>query len=147
MAETAGSNPARRFMKETPIAILMGSDSDRDKVAPCLKVLQEQNIQYDSLVMSAHRQPDNVRVFAMDARKAGYKVIIAAAGLSNALAGVCAAHSDLPVIGLPLNAGSLGGMDALLSTVQMPPGVPVASVGIDNARNAAWLAIRILSIT
>ena len=133
--------------KKNRVAIVMGSVSDEPKIQSALKVLEDNKITYKTFIMSAHRDPDKVRRFAKGARQSGHKVIIAAAGLSNALAGACAAHSDLPVIGLPLNAGSLGGMDALLSTVQMPPGVPVASVGIDNARNAAWMAIRILSIS
>lgn len=124
----------------------MGSKSDKEKVQPCLEILRKNNIPHVEHTMSAHREPDKVREFAINARESGIKIIIAAAGLSNALAGACAAHSDLPVIGLPLNAGTLGGIDALLSTVQMPSGVPVATVGIGNAKNAAHMAIRILSI-
>jgi len=128
------------------VSVIMGSKSDREKIQPCLEVLKENNVPYIHYTMSVHREPDRVREYAINARQNGIKVIIAAAGLSNALAGACAAHSDLPVIGLPLNAGTLGGIDALLSTVQMPSGIPVATVGIDNAKNAAWMAIRILSV-
>ena len=132
--------------RKNRVAVIIGSDSDLDRIHDCLKILRENDIPHQRFTMSAHREPDKVRTFAKFARKNGYKVIIAAAGLSNALAGDCAAYSDLPVIGLPLDAGTLGGMDALLSTVQMPPGVPVASVGINNGRNAAWLAMRILTV-
>jgi len=128
------------------VAVVIGSNSDVDRIQTCLKVLRDHDIPHERFIMSAHREPDKVRTFAKKARSEGYKVIIAGAGLSNALAGACASYSDLPVIGLPFEAGTLGGMDALLSTVQMPPGVPVASVGIGNGRNAALMAVRILSI-
>jgi phosphoribosylaminoimidazole carboxylase PurE protein len=110
-----------------------------------LPILREAGLDADVIVSSAHREPDRTAQLARDAAANGYGVVICGAGLSAALPGVVAAHTRLPVIGVPLSA-ALGGLDALLSTVQMPPGVPVACVGIDNARNAAHLAIRILQL-
>lgn len=124
--------------------ILIGSESDRPKLQGALDVLQDAGAEAELLVSSAHREPDRTRQLASAARDEGYSVVICAAGLSAALPGFVAAHTDLPVIGVPISAGSLGGMDALLSTVQMPPGVPVAAVGIDSAKNAAHLALRML---
>ena len=117
-------------------------------VASSADELAERGILHETRVMSAHRDPDMVAEYARNARMRGLKVIIAGAGLSAALPGVVAAHTDLPVIGVPLSSrlSAAGGLDALLSVVQMPPGVPVASVGVDNARNAAVLAARILSV-
>src|SRR5690348_8852766 len=113
-----------------------------------LTVLEEQGIGYEFEVRSAHRAPEAVAEYARTARERGLKVLICGAGLSAALPGVVAAHSDLPVIGVPLTSSTsvAGGLDALLSIAQMPPGVPVACVGVDNARNAAVLASRILSL-
>jgi 5-(carboxyamino)imidazole ribonucleotide mutase len=110
--------------------------------------LEEHGIRYETRVMSAHREPDTVAEYAKNARMRGLRVIIAGAGLSAALPGVVAAHTDLPVIGVPLTSKTsvAGGLDALLAVTQMPPGVPVASVGVDNAKNAAVLAARILSL-
>ena len=110
------------------------------------KVLEEAEVTFEIRVMSAHREPDVVADYCRNARMRGLRVIIAGAGLSAALPGVAAAHTDLPVIGVPLTSRlpPLGGLDALLSVAQMPPGVPVACVGLDNARNAAHLALRIL---
>ena len=110
-------------------------------------VLEEQGISYEVRVMSAHREPDTVADYCKNARMRGLRLIIAGAGLSAALPGVAAAHTDLPVIGVPLSSrlSALGGLDAVLSIVQMPPGVPVACVGLDNARNAGHLAARMLS--
>lgn len=127
----------------TRILILMGSESDRDRMEKALPILREAGEEADVHVSSAHREPDRTAELARTAESKGYRVIICGAGLSAALPGVVAAHTRLPVIGVPLSA-ALGGLDALLSTVQMPPGVPVACVGIDNARNAAHLALRIL---
>ena len=109
--------------------------------------LEERGIRYEIRVMSAHRDPDTVAEYCRNARMRGLRVIIAGAGLSAALPGVAAAHTDLPVIGVPLSSrlSALGGLDAILSIAQMPPGVPVACVGLDNARNAGHLAARILS--
>jgi 5-(carboxyamino)imidazole ribonucleotide mutase len=125
------------------VLILMGSESDRERMEKALPILTEAGIETEVAVSSAHREPDRTADLARNAEQRGFRVIICGAGLSAALPGVVAAHTKLPVIGVPLSA-ALGGLDALLSTVQMPPGVPVACVGIDNAKNAAHLAIRIL---
>jgi 5-(carboxyamino)imidazole ribonucleotide mutase len=129
------------------VGIVMGSESDREVMEKACKELNERGISNEIQVMSAHRSPDLVATYAKEARSRGLRIIIAGAGLSAALPGVVAAHTDLPVIGVPLAAktGVMNGLDALLSVAQMPPGVPVACVGVDNARNAAVLAARILS--
>jgi 5-(carboxyamino)imidazole ribonucleotide mutase len=129
------------------VGIVMGSKSDMPAMEAAERELSERGIRSEVRVMSAHRQPDIVAEYARNARMRGLRVIIAGAGLSAALPGVVAAHTDLPVIGVPLTSRTsvAGGLDALLSIAQMPPGVPVACVGIDNARNAAVLAARILS--
>ena len=128
------------------VGIVMGSESDRPTMEKAGKELEERGISYEIQVMSAHRSPDLVATYAKEARSRGLRIVIAGAGLSAALPGVVAAHTDLPVIGVPLAAktGVMNGLDALLSVAQMPPGVPVACVGVDNARNAAVLAARIL---
>jgi len=128
------------------VGVLVGSESDRARVQGALDELDARGIAYEFDVRSAHRTPDAVAEYARTARERGVRVIIAGAGLSAALPGVVAAHTDLPVIGLPLRSSLsvLDGLDALLSIAQMPPGVPVACVGVDNARNAAVLAARIL---
>ena len=128
------------------VGIVMGSKSDMAAMESAAKELTERGIAHEVRVMSAHRDPDKVADYARNARMRGLQVIIAGAGLSAALPGVVAAHSDLPVIGVPLTSRTsvAGGLDALLSIAQMPPGVPVACVGVDNARNAAVLAARIL---
>jgi phosphoribosylaminoimidazole carboxylase PurE protein len=126
------------------VLMLMGSESDRPTMEKGAAVLREAGVGIDVVVSSAHRDPVRTAELASGARDAGYEVVICGAGLSAALPGVVAAHTDLPVIGVPISAGTLGGLDALLSIAQMPPGVPVAAVGIDNARNAAHLAMRIL---
>src|SRR6476619_5511672 len=125
----------------------MGSESDRPTMEKAGAELEERGISFEVQVMSAHRSPDLVATYAKEARSRGLRVIIAGAGLSAALPGVVAAHTELPVIGVPLSSSTsvAGGLDALLSVAQMPPGVPVACVGVDNARNAAVLAARILS--
>jgi phosphoribosylaminoimidazole carboxylase PurE protein len=133
---------------DTPrVGIVMGSKSDLPAMQAAEKELTERGIRCEVRVMSAHREPDKVADYAKNAHMRGIRVIIAGAGLSAALPGVVAAHSDLPVIGVPLTSRTsvAGGLDALLSISQMPPGVPVACVGVDNARNAAVLAARILS--
>ncbi len=133
---------------DTPlVGIIMGSKSDMPEMEKAGEVLAEKGIRYEVRVMSAHRDPDTVADYCRNARMRGLRVIIAGAGLSAALPGVAAAHSDLPVIGVPLSSrlSAMGGLDAILSIVQMPPGVPVACVGLDNARNAGHLAARILS--
>lgn len=129
------------------VGIIMGSKNDMPEMEKAGAVLAEAGIQHEIRVMSAHRDPDVVAEYCKNARMRGLRVIIAGAGLSAALPGVAAAHTDLPVIGVPLSSRltAAGGLDAILSIVQMPPGVPVAAVGLDNARNAGHLAVRILS--
>jgi 5-(carboxyamino)imidazole ribonucleotide mutase len=129
------------------VGIVMGSKSDMAAMQSAAEELEKHGILHEVRVMSAHRDPDVVAEYAKNARMRGLRVIIAGAGLSAALPGVVAAHTDLPVIGVPLTSSKsvAGGLDALLSIAQMPPGVPVACVGVDNARNAAVLAARILS--
>jgi phosphoribosylaminoimidazole carboxylase PurE protein len=128
------------------VGIVMGSKSDMPVMERAGDELKERGIRFEIRVMSAHRDPETVADYAKNARMRGLRVIIAGAGLSAALPGVVAAHTDLPVIGVPLTSKTsvAGGLDALLSVTQMPPGVPVASVGVDNAKNAAVLAARIL---
>jgi phosphoribosylaminoimidazole carboxylase PurE protein len=128
------------------VAILMGSKSDLPAMEKAEAELKARGISSETRVMSAHREPDTVADYAKNAKLRGLRVIIAGAGLSAALPGVVAAHTELPVIGVPLTSRTsvAGGLDALLSISQMPPGVPVACVGVDNARNAAVLAARIL---
>jgi phosphoribosylaminoimidazole carboxylase PurE protein len=130
------------------VGIVMGSQSDLPTMEAAAKELEKQGIHHETRVMSAHREPDTVADYAKNAEMRGLKVIIAGAGLSAALPGVVAAHTALPVIGVPLTSSKsvAGGLDALLSIAQMPPGVPVACVGVDNARNAAVLAARILAL-
>ena len=127
------------------VGIIMGSKNDKDKMRPAGQVLHEHGISYEVRVLSAHRQPEETADYCSNARMRGLKVIIAGAGMSAALPGVAAAHSDLPVVGVPISGKNLGGLDALLSAVQMPPGVPVACVAIDGAKNAGLLAIRIIN--
>src|SRR5947209_4449983 len=128
------------------VGIVMGSKSDLPAMEAAEKELTERGIRSEVRVMSAHREPDKVADYARNAKFRGLRVIIAGAGLSAALPGVVAAHCELPVIGVPLTSRTsvAGGLDALLAIAQMPPGVPVACVGVDNARNAAVLAARIL---
>jgi phosphoribosylaminoimidazole carboxylase PurE protein len=127
------------------VGIIMGSANDKPKMQPAGQALHEAGIRYEVRVMSAHRDPEKVRDYCLNARMRGLKVIIAGAGMSAALPGVAAAHSDLPVVGVPIGGRNLGGLDALLSAVQMPPGVPVACVAIDGAKNAGLLAARIIN--
>jgi phosphoribosylaminoimidazole carboxylase PurE protein len=132
---------------DTPrVGIIMGSKSDMDVMDGAAKVLREADVHHEVRVMSAHREPELVAEYCRNARMRGLRVIIAGAGLSAALPGVAAAHTDLPVIGVPLSSrlSAMGGLDAILSVLQMPPGVPVAGVGLDNAKNAGNLALRIL---
>ena len=133
-------------MEKKKIAILMGSDSDLPTLKPGIDILKQFGVEYSVRVMSAHRTPKPAAEFASTARDKGYGVIIAAAGVAAHLAGAMAAQSTLPVIGIPVSAGALKGLDALLSTVQMPPGVPVATVAVDGALNAALLAVQILAV-
>lgn len=126
------------------VLIVAGSESDRHVVEKAEKVLRDAGVKYEFEIASAHRTPDRVAELAKEAEGRGIRVVIAAAGLAAALPGVVAAHSRLPVIGLPVAAGALRGIDALLAIAQMPPGVPVATVGIDAGGNAAHFALRIL---
>jgi 5-(carboxyamino)imidazole ribonucleotide mutase len=130
---------------EPLVGIIMGSKNDMPKMEPAGAALDEAGISHEMRVMSAHRDPEMVREYCINARMRGLKVIIAGAGMSAALPGVAAAHTDLPVIGVPILGKSLGGLDALLSAVQMPPGIPVACVAIDGAKNAGILAARIIN--
>jgi 5-(carboxyamino)imidazole ribonucleotide mutase len=136
-------------MSNPLVGIVVGSESDRPRMQGALDELDARGIAHEFEVRSAHRQPDSVAEYGRTARERGLRVLIAGAGLAAALPGVLAAHTDLPVIGVPLRSSLsvLDGLDALLSIVQMPPGVPVACVGVDNAKNAAVLAARILGPT
>jgi phosphoribosylaminoimidazole carboxylase PurE protein len=136
-------------MAQPKVAVLMGSESDRERMQGAAQVLDELEIPYEIHVMSAHRMPSKVADFATGAAGRGICVLIAAAGMANHLAGAVAARTILPVIGVPLDASSLGGLDALLATVQMPSGVPVATVAVGGAgaKNAAWLAAQILALS
>ena len=129
------------------VAIIMGSDSDLPVLKPAVKMLAELEIPFDVRVMSAHRTPAEAADFARNARAEGYGVIIAAAGKATHLAGALAAQTILPVIGVPVKSSTLDGLDALLSTVQMPGGIPVATVAIDGAQNAALLAAQMLALS
>lgn len=128
------------------VLILMGSDSDFEVMKKSAKILKDLNIPFELDVCSAHRTPDRAKKYAEEAEERGIEVIIAAAGMAAHLAGFIAAHTTLPVIGVPVSSGALNGFDALLSTVQMPPGIPVATVGVNGSENAGWLACEILSI-
>ncbi len=127
------------------VAVVMGSDSDFEKLKGCISKLRSFKIDVDVNVISAHRTPDRAAEFAKNAEKNGIEVIICAAGMAAHLGGVMAAHTVVPVIGIPIKS-TFDGMDALLATVQMPPGIPVATVGVDNGTNAAILAAQILSL-
>ncbi len=129
------------------VGILMGSDSDLPVMEKAAKVLSELGVPYELDISSAHRLPDKTAKYAQTARERGLKVIIAGAGMAAHLAGVIASHTTLPVIGVPLKSGALEGVDALYATVQMPPGIPVATVAIDGAANAAYLACEILAVS
>lgn len=129
------------------IAIMMGSDSDLPVVEKAIAVLKQFEVPYEVHVYSAHRTPEEAKVFSENARKNGFGAIIAAAGMAAHLAGAVAANTTLPVIGIPVASGGLGGMDALLSTVQMPTGIPVATVAVNGAGNAALLCVEMLAIT
>ena len=144
--ETVEAEFARLEVDTPVVGIVMGSKSDMPAMEAAAKELTERGILHETRVMSAHRDPETVADYAKNAKLRGLRVIIAGAGLSAALPGVVAAHTQLPVIGVPLTSSKsiAGGLDALLSIAQMPPGVPVACVGVDSARNAAVLAARIL---
>ena len=128
------------------VGIVMGSDSDLPVIEKAVKVLRELDIPFEAHVYSAHRTPEQARDFALNARADGFGVILAAAGMAAHLAGAIAANTTLPVIGIPCKGPALDGMDALLSTVQMPSGIPVATVGVGNGANASLLAAEILAV-
>ncbi|MBO5929886.1 MAG: 5-(carboxyamino)imidazole ribonucleotide mutase [Clostridia bacterium] len=128
------------------VAVIMGSDSDLPVVSKAIDTLKEFGVPYETHVFSAHRTPVEARDFTLSAREKGFGVSIAAAGKAAHLAGAIAANTTLPVIGIPVKSSTLDGLDALLSTVQMPGGIPVATVAIDGAQNAALLAIQILGV-
>ena len=135
-------------MLQTPkVAVVMGSDSDFPKLVPCIKILKEFGVEVDVNVISAHRTPEDAEVFAKSAEEKGIGVIIAAAGKAAHLGGIIAAHTILPVIGLPIKSSTMDGLDSLLSIVQMPKGIPVATVAIDGGDNAGILAAQILSLS
>jgi 5-(carboxyamino)imidazole ribonucleotide mutase len=129
------------------VAILMGSPNDMPKLEPAAETLKEFGVEPDVRVMSAHRTPAKVAEFVSTARENGYAALICGAGMAAHLAGAAAAQTTLPVIGVPIASGALNGVDALYSTVQMPPGIPVATVAVDGAKNAALLAVQMLAIT
>ena len=134
-------------MDQPLVAVVMGSASDIEHVQPCLDVLKDLGVPFEVTVASAHRTPDRATEYARTAQERGIKVIIAAAGWAAHLPGVLAAYTILPIIGLPIGSSPLGGTDALYSIVQMPPGVPVACVGINTGRNAGILAAQILALS
>jgi 5-(carboxyamino)imidazole ribonucleotide mutase len=129
------------------VAVLMGSASDKDKMQPAVDILERFGIEADVRVRSAHRNPADVTALASGAREAGYSAFICGAGMAAHLAGVVAAHTTLPVVGVPMSGGAINGVDALYSTVQMPKGIPVATVAIDGSMNAALLVVQMLAIT
>jgi 5-(carboxyamino)imidazole ribonucleotide mutase len=133
-------------MEPVLVGIVIGSESDREVMEAACKELDERKIKYELNVLSAHRDPDKVAHYARTAQSRGIKVLIGGAGKAAALPGVLAAYTNVPVIGVPIKTSDLGGLDSLLSIVQMPPGVPVACVAINGARNAAILAARILDV-
>lgn len=129
------------------VAVIMGSDSDFKVVQKAILKLKEFNVPYEVHIMSAHRTPDEAAEFSKNAKNNGFGVIIAAAGMAAHLAGVLAAHTTIPVIGIPIKSASFDGMDALLATVMMPTGIPVATVAVDGAANAGLLAVQILALS
>ena len=133
-------------MEPVLVGIVMGSESDREVMDKAAAELDERKIRYEINVLSAHRDPEKVAHYAKTAQSRGLKVLIGGAGKAAALPGVLAAYTNLPVIGVPIKTSDLGGLDSLLSIVQMPPGVPVACVAINGARNAAILAAKILDL-
>lgn len=136
-----------RYIMAKKVAVIMGSDSDFPVVKSALTELKKYDVEFECRVMSAHRTPCDAAEFADNAKANGFGVIICAAGMAAHLAGVIAGHTTLPVIGIPMKSAALEGMDALLATVMMPPGVPVATVGINGAKNAAILAVQMLAVS
>ena len=139
----------KKFGNSAAVGIVMGSDSDLSVMQETTRILKQFEVPYEITVASAHRSPDRAAKFATTARERGVRVIIAGAGHAAHLAGAMAAHTSLPVIGVPIDSSCLQGFDALLSTVQMPPGIPVAtvSIGKSGARNAGILAVQILALS
>ena len=133
-------------IRKPKVAIIMGSDSDFPIVKKTIEILKTFEIDYEARVISAHRTPDKAAIYAKEAEEKGFEIIIAAAGKAAHLPGVLAAYTLLPVIGIPIKSSTMDGMDSLLSIVQMPSGIPVATVGIDGAANAGLLAVEILAI-
>jgi 5-(carboxyamino)imidazole ribonucleotide mutase len=133
-------------VRDVKVAVLMGSPRDAERMAPAAATLAEFGIEADERVLSAHRTPDEVAAFAKGAREAGYAAFICGAGMAAHLAGAVAANTTLPVVGVPLSGGALNGVDALYATVQMPRGIPVATVAIDGAQNAALLVVQMLAV-
>ncbi len=133
--------------KDAKVAVIMGSDSDFPTLKGCIRILKDFNVKVEIMVCSAHRTPDKAEEFAKNAESMGVDVIIAAAGKAAHLPGVLAAYTPLPVIGIPIKSSTMDGLDSLLSMVQMPNGIPVATVAIDGAENAALLAVQILSVS
>ena len=133
-------------MSNAKVAVLMGSPNDGEKMQPAADMLERFGIEADVRVLSAHRNPHDVAAFAGSAREAGYVAFICGAGMAAHLAGVVAAHTTLPVVGVPLSGGALNGVDALYATVQMPKGIPVATVAVDGSANAALLVVEMLSV-
>ncbi len=133
-------------MADIQVGIVMGSKSDEEVMQKAVDVLDELGVACEMVVSSAHRNPERTAAYAREAAGRGIQVLIAGAGLAAALPGVLAAHTILPIVGVPIASGALNGVDSLYAIVQMPPGVPVATVGIDNARNAAMLAAQILAL-
>ena len=133
--------------EQKKVAVIMGSDSDFPIVSGAIKTLDQYSVPFEVHVMSAHRTPEAAAEFSANARKNGFGAIIAAAGKAAHLAGVLAAHTTIPVIGIPIKSSTLDGLDALLATVQMPKGIPVATVAIDGADNAAILAVQMLALS
>jgi 5-(carboxyamino)imidazole ribonucleotide mutase len=140
------TNPNPTSKSAIRVGILTGSPSDLEVVREAQIALEKLGIASELKVLSAHRTPERVQAYVSSAKQRGIEVLIACAGMAAHLAGVVAAHTLLPVIGVPLKSGALAGFDALLATVQMPPGIPVATVGVDGAKNAAYLAARILAL-
>ena len=133
-------------MTQPVVRIILGSKSDEERITPALELLKQFGVDFDYFISSAHRDPERTTKLAAKAETEGIKVIIAAAGMAAHLPGVIASHTSLPVIGVPVASGALGGVDALYSVVQMPPGVPVACMAINGAKNAALFAVQILAL-
>ena len=142
----SGKKSARPTAKGVRVGILTGSPNDLEIVKKAQDTLTSLGVPCELKVLSAHRTPERVQQYVARAQERGIEVLIACAGMANHLAGTVAAHTLIPVIGVPLSSGMPGGLDALLSTVQMPPGIPVATVGVDGAKNAGYLAARILAL-